>query len=184
METTKRLHAVGAEFDSARTLYHAAEHIRDEGYKRWDVHSPFPIHGMDKAMGLRKSIISILVFAGGVFGALTAFALQTYTSIIDYPLVVQGKPTNLYTIPAFFPIIFELTVLFAALTAVVGMIVINRLPRWNHPLFNWELFGKVTDNGFFAVIEAKDPQFDEAAVRQLLEAQGGRNVTAIYDEDQ
>jgi len=183
MEKTKRLHAIGAEFDSAKALYHAAEHIRDDGFTKWDVHSPFPIHGMDKAMGLKKSVVSKLVFVGGVLGAITAFALQTYTSIIDYPLVVQGKPTNLFTIPAFFPIIFELTVLFAAITAVFGMLILNRLPRWHHPLFNWELFGKVTDNGFFAVIDATDPKFDEATVRTLLEAQGGKNVTAIYDEE-
>jgi len=183
MEKTKRLHAIGAEFDSAKALYHAAEHIRDDGFTKWDVHSPFPIHGMDKAMGLKKSVVSKLVFVGGVLGAITAFVLQTYTSIIDYPLVVQGKPTNLFTIPAFFPIIFELTVLFAAFTAVFGMLILNRLPRWHHPLFNWELFGKVTDNGFFAVIDANDPKFDEATVRTLLEAQGGKNVTAIYDEE-
>lgn len=183
MDTSKKLYAIGAEFDSAKSLYHAAGQIREAGFTKWDVHSPFPIHGMDKAMGLGRSVVSKFVFVGGVLGALTAFALQVYTSIIDYPLVVQGKPTNLFTIPAFFPIIFELTVLFAALTAVVTMLLLNGLPRWHHPLFNWELFGKVTDNGFFAVIEASDPKFSEAEVKAMLEEQGGQNVTAIYDEE-
>jgi len=185
MSTTRarRLYAIGAEFESAKTLYHAAESIRDEGFKKWDVHTPFPIHGMDKAMGLGRSVVSKLVFVGGITGAFIALALQYYTSVIDYPLVVQGKPTNFFTLPAFFPITFELTVLFAAITAVTSMLLLNRLPRWHHPLFNWELFGKATDNGFFAVIESTDPNFDEVETRALLERVGGRNVTLVYDEE-
>jgi len=174
------VHGIAAEFQSARDLYHAAEKIRDAGFKHWDVFSPFPIHGMDQAMGLKPSVLGKFVFIGGLTGFLTAVTLQFGTSSFLYPLIVAGKPTNLYTVPAFFPIMFELTILFSAFTAVFGMLIMNGLPRLNHSLFNWDRFKKVTEDKFFVAIESSDPKFDAAAVRDLLESAGGTNVTTIH----
>ena len=179
---TSPVYGIVGEFDSAADLYHAAEKVRDRGFKRWDVHSPFPIHGMDDAMGLGKSIVSYIVLCGGVAGFLTAVALEFIPSIITYPLIVQGKPTNVYTVPAFFPIMFELTVLFSSFAAVFGMLFMNRLPRWHHPLFNWDRFAKATDDGFFLVIEARDPRYAETGVRDLLQSIGAQNITLVRDE--
>lgn len=176
------LYGFVGEFDTAADLFHAAEMVRDRGFKRWDVFSPFPIHGMDDAMGLGKSIVSYIVLAGGLAGFATACALEFIPSIITYPLIVQGKPTNIFTVPAFFPIMFELTVLFSSFAAVFGMLFMNRLPRWHHPLFNWDRFAKATDDGFFLAIEAHDPRFSESGTRELLEQAGAKNITLLRDE--
>lgn len=176
------VYGVAAEFQSARDLYHAAEKIRDAGFHKWDVFSPFPIHGMDEAMGMKRSLLGKVVFIGGLTGFLTAVTLTFVPSSILYPLIVAGKPTNLFTVPAFFPIMFELTILASAFTAVIGMLVMNGLPRLNHALFNWERFKKVTEDKFFVAIEAKDPKFTERSVRDFLESLGGTNVTTIHGD--
>ena len=182
---TKTVYGIAAEFSSASELYHAAEKIRDAGFKNWDVHSPYPIHGMDKAMGLGKSWLSAIVLCGGVTGLLTAFFLEAIPSSVIYKTIVHGKPTNFwpvpYSIPAYMPIMFELTVLFSAFACVGGLLFLNRLPQWNHPIFNWDRFEKATDDGFFLVIEARDPRFSESRTRQLLEEIGGRHVTVVQD---
>src|SRR5436309_2476263 len=176
-----KVYGMGAEYASASALYEAAEKVRDAGFKRWDVHSPFPIHGMDKAMGLGKSWLSAPVLIGGTTGLVTAMVLTLFPSTILYPVVVHGKPTTFFTIPAYFPIMFELTVLFSAFTTVFSLLIFNQLPKWYHPLFNWERFARVTDNGFFLVIEARDPKFSESKTRELLESIGGQHVTLIHD---
>lgn len=177
------VYAVGVEFDSARDLYHAAEKVRDAGYKRWDTFSPFPIHGMDTAMGLPKSWLSALVFIGGLTGFSTAVFMEFGASSFLYPLVVDGKPTNLMTIPAFFPIMFELTILFSALTATFGMLALNGLPRWHHPLFNWDRFKKVTEDKFYIAIEASDEKFSLEETTKFLQSLGGNHVTAIHHDE-
>jgi hypothetical protein len=172
-----------AEFPTAATLYQAAEQVRDKGYRFWDVHSPFPIHGMDKAMGLRKSPLGYIIFCGGLTGFLTAASLEFIPSSFLYPLVVHGKPVNFFTVPAFFPIMFELTVLFSAFTAFFGVFVMNRLPRFHHPIFDYEPFRRVTDDSFFLVIEATDPRFSDTVTREFLEEIGGKDVTVLYEHD-
>jgi hypothetical protein len=178
----RKLYAIGAEFPTAAALFGAAEKMRDAGFRRWDVFSPFPIHGMDDAMGLGKSVVSYIVICAGLTGTSTALLLELGSALYLYPLVVQGKPTNIFTLPAFFPVIFELTVLFSAFGAVLGMLAMNLLPRWHHPLFNWERFSKVTDDGFFVVVEATDSRFSEKGTREFLEKLGGANITLVYDE--
>lgn len=195
--TLKRVHGYLAEFDSAKDLYHAAEKVRDAGYQRWDVHSPFPIHGMDHAMGLSRSKLPWFVFFGGLAGITVAFTLQTITQtnfwgsigltflekiVETYPTVVQAKPTDIWTLPAFFPVMFELTILFSAFTTLFGMLALIGLPRWNHPIFASKQFHKFSDDGFFVCIEARDPQFSQDGTKGLLEELGGRNVELVEDE--
>lgn len=181
--TSRKVYGMGAELPTAADLFHAAEQMRDAGFKRWDVFSPFPIHGMDDAMGLGKSAVSYIVLCCGLMGTATALLLELGSALYLYPLVVQGKPTNIFTIPAFFPVIFELTVLFSAFGAVFGMLALNLLPRWNHPLFNWDLFNAATDDKFFVVVEASDARFSEKETQAFLTKVGGTNVTLIYDEE-
>ena len=181
--TTGKIYGLAAELPTAEALFHAAEQMRDAGFKRWDVFSPFPIHGMDDAMGLGKSVVSYIVLCSGLTGTATALLLELGSALYLYPLIVQGKPVNITTIPAFFPVIFELTVLFSAFGAVFGMLAVNLLPRWNHPLFNWDRFvEKASDDGFFVVVEASDPHFSDKDTRDFLAKIGGTNVTAVYDE--
>jgi hypothetical protein len=157
-----------AEFESVDTILAAAEKVRDAGYRRWDVHSPFPVHGMDDAMGIRPTILPWIVAAGGVMGLLGGLALQVFTNSIDYPFFISGKP--LVSLPAFIPVIFECTILVAAFTAVFAMLVLNKLPMLYNPLFKSERFRRVTNDRFFVVIDATDPLFDEKQTLTLLES--------------
>lgn len=175
-----KLYAIGAQFKSAAELYHAAEKVRDAGFRRWDVHSPFPIHGMDDAMGLGPSRVSLFSLLGGITGFATAFILIYYTSAINYPLIVQGKPY--FALEPSFPIFFELTILFTAFATVISMFTLNLLPQLNHPVFNWDRFEKVTDDGFFIVIEAEDPLFDITKTENFLEEIGGNNISQIHHD--
>jgi hypothetical protein len=176
------LYGVAAEFDSAGELFHAAEQMREAGFTQFDVFSPFPIHGMDDAMGLKRSPLGKIIFIGGLIGFLAAVTIQFVPSSFIYPLIVMGKPTNLFTVPAFFPIMFEFTVLISAFTATFGMLIMNGLPRLNHPMFNWERFKGVSADKFFCIIEQKDPKFSAREVRDFLEAIGGRNITMVHED--
>ena len=180
--TLKRVHGYLAEFGSASDVYHASEKIRDAGFQRWDVHSPFPIHGLNEAMGLKRSILPWFVFFGGAAGITTAFCLAYITQVGIYPTVVQSKPANIFTTAAFFPIMFELTILFSAFTTVFGCFALMGLPRLNHPLFAAKTFKKFSDDGFFICIEARDPKFHHAETRALLEGLGGKNIELVEDE--
>jgi hypothetical protein len=173
---------MGAEYPSAAALYEAAKRVRDAGFKRWDVHSPFPIHGMDAAMGLGKSWLSAVVLFGGISGFLTACILEFGPSTFIYPLVVHGKPFDWRTVPAFFPIMFELTILFSAFAAFFAVLIMNGLPRLYHPVFNWDRFSRATNDGFFLVIEARDPRFTAAEAEQLLVESGGQRITVIHED--
>ncbi len=179
----KSLYGIGAEFHSAHDLFEAAKKVRDAGYKRWDVHSPFPIHGMDDAMGLPGSRVSFFALCGGVVGCLLAFVLVYYTSAIDYPLVVQGKPY--FAFEPTFPVFFELTILFTAFATVGALFTLNLMPRFHHPVFEWERFcDKVTDDGFFIIVESTDPLFSDTETAELLGNVGGINITRIeHDEE-
>lgn len=180
--SARKLYGMAAEFPNAAAIYRAAEQMRDRGFRRWDVFTPFPIHGMDAAMGLGKSAVSYIVLCSGLCGTATAVLLEIGSAVYLYPLIVQGKPVNWTTIPAFFPVIFELTVLFSAFGAVFGMLALNLLPRWNHPLFNWDRFARVTDDGFVIAVEASDARFSEKDTREFLEKIGGENISLVYDE--
>ena len=170
-------YGVLAEFATPADLYHACERVRDEGYTRWDAHTPFPVHGLASAMGLRRSPLPWIVLVAGLTGAAVGFLLQWCVHVEAYPLVISGKPYNAW--PAFIPITFELAVLFAALGAVLGMLGLNRLPMHYHPLFRSKVFERVTDDAFFISIESWDPRFDPSATRTLLESLGARGVELV-----
>ena len=172
------LHGIGAEFPSAAALLNAAEKIHALGFRRWDVYSPFPIHGMDHAMGFKRSRVSLFSLLGGITGLSTAFALIYYTSAINYPLIVQGKPY--FALEPSMPIFFELTVLLTAFGTIIGLLLLTLMPRLHHPVFNWDRFNKVTDDGFFLVLEATDPRFQPDSSRKLLTEIGGTHISEIY----
>ncbi len=181
--TRKRVYGYLAEFSNASTLYRAAEKVRDAGYRKWDCYSPYPIHGLDAAMGMKRSILPWFVFFGGLAGCATAFALAYTTQVVIYPTVVQAKPANLFTIPAFFPVMFELTILFSGFTVLFGLLGLIQLPRLNHPLFASRQFHRATDDAFFIAIEARDPQFSPEKTRELLAGIGGDNIELVEEED-
>ena len=176
----KILHGLGAEFPSAAALLHAAQKIQSFGFRRWDVYSPFPIHGMDQAMNFKRSKVSLFSLLGGCTGLTTAFVLIYYTSAINYPLIVQGKPY--FALEPSLPIFFELTILLTAFGTILGLLLLTLMPRLHHPVFNWDRFKKVSDDGFFLVLESADPRFDAEASRKLLREIGGDHVSEIYQD--
>ncbi len=169
-----------AEFPHPGALYDAAKATREAGYKHFDVHSPFPIHGMDDAMGLPNSKVGAIALGGGITGLALATWLQWWTGAIDYPLNISGKP--LFAVEPSVPIMFELTILFSALGAVAGMLALNGLPRPYNPLFYSKNFMRATDDGFFLHIAASDKNFDHEATEAFLKSIGGTNIEVITDD--
>jgi len=178
-DTGAPLHGMLAEFGDVATVYHAAEKLRDAGYERWDVHSPFPIHGIDEAMGFKRTKLPFLVGFIGLGGAAAGYGLQWLISAVLYPMVVQGKPFGAWE--PFTPITFEVGVLSAAFAALLGMLAMNGLPRFHHPLFAHERFLSVSDDRFFIYVEATDDRFDPPEVRRALEAAGAEDIELIED---
>ncbi len=168
-----------AEFDGPQALVAAAARVRQEGYRRWDAHSPFPVHGLERAMGMRPSLLPWLVLAAGIAGAVAAMLLQWWTNAVDYPFLVSGKPY--FSLPANIPVAFELIVLFSALAAFGGALALNRLPQFSHPLFRSDCFQRASTDGFFISVDAGDPNFDESRTRELLESLGAAAVE-VYRE--
>jgi hypothetical protein len=168
-----------AEFSSPDALLHAAEKVRDAGYKEWDVHTPYPMHGMDAAMGLGDSRLGWIVICMGLTGLSAAVLMITWMNGIDYPLIIGGKPP--ISIPSMVPIGFELTILFSALGTVFGMFGLNQLPRHHHPIFNSERFKGFSTDKFFISVEAADPQFDVGQTRRFLETLHPTHVELVED---
>jgi molybdopterin-containing oxidoreductase family membrane subunit len=163
-----------AEFTSPAVLYRACESVRDAGFSRWDAHTPFPVHGLERAMGLSRSKLPWIVFVLAMGGALGGFLLQTWVHSLEYPSVISGKP--LFAWPAYIPVTFELAVLGGALGAVLGMFHLNRLPRHHHPVFEAPAFERASDDRFFISIEAQDPRFDQSATPELLRRAGAARL--------
>ncbi len=171
--------AVLAEFESPKALMHACAKVRDAGYRAWDAHTPFPIHGLDRAMGLQKSWVSAFVLILGLGGAGLGMLMQWFVAARAYPLVISGKP--MFSWPAFVPITFECGVLGGALGAIGGFLFLSRLPRHHHGLFASAHFERVTDDAFFISIEAGDAEFDAAAAAAFLDQIGAQRVETIYE---
>ncbi|MBS0663426.1 MAG: DUF3341 domain-containing protein [Verrucomicrobia bacterium] len=166
-----------ATFETPAALYHAAEKVRDAGYKNWDCITPFPVHGLDKAMGLRRSIVPRISLAGGITGFCTGMTMIWWTGAVDYTLTVGGKP--LFSPMFAFPISYELTILFTAFATIGGMFFLNGLPMHYHPVLKYDQIKRGMDDTFFIVIEARDPRFNLANTRTLLEQAGGTEVKEL-----
>ena len=170
-------HGLIATFETAPALYQAAAKVRDAGYRHWDCITPFPGPGLDQAMGLKRSIVPRFSLAGGITGFCTGMSMIWWTGAWDYPLIVGGKP---YFSPMFaFPISYELTILFTAFATIGGMFFVNGLPMHYHPVLKYENIRRGMDDLFFIVIEARDPRFNAANTRALLEQAGGKNLAEL-----
>jgi len=166
-----------AEFDRPADLMHAADEIREEGYTRMDAYTPFPVHGLDVAMRVPGSKVPWIVLGGAILGATGGLGLQWWTSAIEYPIKIAGKPY--LSLPAFVPVTFELAVLLSAFAAVFGMLALNGLPRLYHPVFKHSQFKRASDDRFFLAIEARDPKFNVEDVQRILARVGGANVEVL-----
>jgi mono/diheme cytochrome c family protein len=173
-----RLYGVLAEYDTPGELVEAARKVRDAGYTEFDCFSPFPVHGIDEAMGIKRTILPVLIFAGGFAGTIGGLLLQWWTNAYNWPWNISGKPT--WSIPANIPITFETTILLAVFTSFFGMWILNKLPQVWHPFFRNERFNHVTDDAFLIGIEARDRRFDVLATPKLLRDAGALNVEAVH----
>ncbi|MBX3293748.1 MAG: DUF3341 domain-containing protein [Acidobacteria bacterium] len=170
----KNIYGILAEFDTATQLVDAARKVRDAGYRKTDAFSPFPLHEIDEALGIKRSILPYLIFAGGITGLLAGFGLQYFVHVIDWPIIVGGRPH--LSLPAFVPPAYELTILFSAFVAVFGMLFLNGLPSPYHPVFNVPRFALATREKFFLVVEAADEKFDHEETRKFMETLGAQEV--------
>jgi len=175
----RALWGVLAEFDTPAALARAAREVRDLGYTRWDCYSPFPVHGLDRAMGLADTRLPWVVLGAGITGAAAAIGMQGWMNAVDYPLIISGKP--MFSLPASIPIAFEMTVLFSAIAAFLAMFAFNRLPQLYHPTFQSERFRRVTNDRFFLAVEAADPRFDAQGTETLLRRLGSAHVEWLED---
>jgi hypothetical protein len=176
---TVRPYAILAEFDTPAEIMHAAEVVRDAGYRRWDVFTPYPIHGMDDAMGLKNSKVGWFSFIGGVTGYTLGMLMIWWMNSVNYPIVVGGKP--MFSPFGAFPPSYELTILLGSFGALGGMLILNKLPRWHHPLHKVPRFALATHDKYFVVIETNDPKYSDGETRKLLEDAGSKHIQLVED---
>ena len=179
MDASSKPYGLIAEFLTPADAMHAAEKVRDAGFTRWDVYSPYPVHGMDKAMGLKNSKVGWFGFTGGVTGYTTGMLMIWFLNAVDYPILIGGKP--MFSPHSAFPPSYELTILFTAFGSILGMLLLNRLPRLHHPLLKHRRFALASHDRFFLVIETADPKFSPADTRKLLEQAGCKNIETVED---
>ena len=178
-KTSARTVGVLAEFADVGSLLTAAAKMRDKGYKNFDCHSPFAIHGMDSAMGAKRSPLGWIVGIAAIIGGSGALLMQWWMSAVDYPIIISGKAFNSFQ--AWVPITFELTILLSAFGAVFGMLALSGLPRLYHAVFSSDRFAKATDDGFFISVEEDGDGFNVEEVTRFLESIGGKNVETLTE---
>ena len=166
-----------AEFENPAQLLHAAEKLRDAGYKKFDCHSPFPIHGMDDAMGMKRSPLGWIVGVVAFLGLASGVTLEWWTNAIEYPLVISGKP--FFSYQAYGPVAFAIMVLVSAFAALFGMMALNKLPMLYHKLFDSDKTAKITNDGFIVSVDADDSLFDQKKTKLFLKDIGGQNPEVI-----
>jgi Protein of unknown function (DUF3341) len=175
----KNIYGIMAEFDTPTQLVDAARQVRDAGFVKTDAFSPFPLHEIDEALGIKRSILPFLVFGGGIIGLLSGIGLEVFVHVIDYPIIVGGRPH--LSVPSFIPPAYELTILLAAFTAVFGMILLNGLPQPYHPVFNVPRFALASREKFFLLIETKDPKFDYEETKSFMQ---NLNPQEVFDVEE
>lgn len=173
----KNIYGLLAEFDSADELLAASEKAYAEGYRKMDAYSPYPVHGLAEAVGFKKPILPMIVLIGAIIGAVLGFTMQYYASVESYPLNIGGRPLNSW--PSFIPITFELTILVAAFSAVLGMFALNGLPMPYHPVFNVPRFALASRDQFFLCIESQDTWFDINETKKFLKSLKPRVVVEV-----
>ena len=174
-----KAYGILAQFDTAASVLHAAEKVRDAGFRRWDVYTPFPIHGMDDAMGLKNSKVGWFSFIGGATGYTTGMVMIWWMNQVNYPIPIGGKP--MFSPFGAFPPSYELTILLGAFGAIFGMLFLNRLPRLHHPLLKHKRFAAATHDKYFIVIECDDRKYSETETRKLLEGLGSAHIEMVED---
>jgi hypothetical protein len=174
------IYGVMGEFSTPEELIHAVEKVREAGYRRVNAYSPFPVEGLSEALGLKRNMVPLICLIGGLTGGLGGFFFQYWVAVIAYPLNIAGRPLNSW--PAFIPVTFELTILGAALSAVLGMLALNKLPQPHHPVFNVPRFTHASSDRFFVCIEAKDPKFHIADSARLLQEVHAHHITEVSDD--
>jgi hypothetical protein len=177
------LYGLLGEFDSPKELMDAAKRVREAGYKHIDAFVPFPIEGLSHALGLgrKHDLVPLLTLIGGLSGGLTAFFFQLWANTSSYPMNIAGRPLNSW--PAFIPVTFELTILGASLSAVFGMLALNRLPQPHHPLFNVERFKRASTDKFFLCVLSHDKKFHLQETARFMQSINAKHVTEVRDED-
>ncbi len=174
---SSQIYGLLARFDTPEDLMKATVKVRDYGYEKFDCHTPYPVHGLDEAMGLKRSILGYIVGVGAIGGASIGMLLQWYVSTVDYPIVISGKP--LFSWQAYMIITFVLMVLGGALSSLLGMFHLNRMPTFHHPLFSSKIFEKATDDAFFISIEFEDPLFNQGKTEIFLSSIGGKDIEVV-----
>lgn len=171
------IYGLMAEFDSAQELVAAAHKTHAAGYQKMDAYSPFPIEGLADAIGFHKNRVPFVVLVGGIIGGLSGYLLQYYVAAITYPVNIGGRPYHSW--PSFIIVTFEMTILFAGLSAAFGMLALNGLPMPYHPVFNVPEFAQASENKFFLVVFSSDPQYDAARTRAFLKALAPRMISEV-----
>jgi hypothetical protein len=171
------IYGMMAEFDTPAALVEAAKRTYQAGYKRIDAYTPFPVEGLAEEIGFHRDEVPLVVLIGGMVGGLTGYLMQYWMSAVAYPLNIGGKPYHSW--PAFIVITFEMTILFAGISAVFGMLALNGLPMPYHPVFNVPRFTRASRDRFFLVVFSSDVKYDPAATRQFLESLDPRSVSEV-----
>ncbi|MBL8087343.1 MAG: DUF3341 domain-containing protein [Chthonomonas sp.] len=174
-------HGIVAEFHASEDILRAANRVREAGYTQLDCYTPFPVHGLDDAIGFKCAKVQWSIFLAGLAGLVTGMGLEAWVNMVGYPMNVGGRPK--FSWPSFIPVAYECTILFAGLAAAISMLLFNGLPRPYHPIFNTPNFERASQDTFFLCVEKSDPNFDEKEVHALLQKLGAVNVSNVYGEE-
>jgi len=180
-EHRMQLYGVMGEFETPEAILHAARKAREAGYRHITAYTPIPVEGLAQIIGFRWTAVPLITLLGGLAGGLSGFGMEYWMSAMSYPINVGGRPLNSW--PAFIPVTFELTILGASLSAVFGMLALNRLPQPYHPVFNVERFSRASTDRFFLCIESRDPKFHLAESAKFLQSVSAQHVSEVKDEE-